>query len=30
MHKFGDEDLSRAASRICSEGRVNPIDWEYP
>ena len=28
MHKFGDEELSRVASRVWSEGRVNPIDWE--
>src|SRR4051812_13056432 len=28
MHKFADEELSRAAGRIWSEGRVNPIDWE--
>jgi hypothetical protein len=28
MHKFGDEELGRAASRISSEGRSNPIDWE--
>src|SRR5436190_10471369 len=28
MHTFGDEELTRAASRIWSEGRVNPIGWE--
>jgi hypothetical protein len=28
MHKFGDEELRRAAARVWSEGRVNPIDWE--
>ena len=28
MHKFGDQELSRAAGRIWSEGRANPIDWE--
>ena len=28
MHKFGDEELSRAAGRIWSEGRANPVDWE--
>jgi hypothetical protein len=28
MRKFGDEDLGRAASRIWSEGRANPIGWE--
>ena len=28
MHKFGDEQLGRAAGRIWSEGRANPVDWE--
>ena len=28
MHKFGDEELSRAAGRIWSEGRANPIYFE--
>jgi hypothetical protein len=28
MHKYADEELGRAASRIWSEGRANPIDWE--
>src|SRR5438128_728240 len=28
MHRFADEELSRAASRVWSEGRANPIDWE--
>ena len=28
MQTFGDEDLSRAAARVMSEGRVNPVYWE--
>jgi hypothetical protein len=28
MQKVGDEALGRAASRIWSEGRANPIGWE--
>jgi len=28
MHKFGDEEIRRAAGRIWSEGRANPIHWE--
>jgi hypothetical protein len=28
MHKFGEEQLGRAAGRIWSEGRANPVDWE--
>ena len=28
MHNFEDEELSRAAGRIWSEGRANPIDWQ--
>ena len=30
MHNFGDEELGRAASRIWSQGRANPIGWEIP
>ena len=30
MHKFGDEELGRAASRIWWEGRANPMGWEVP
>jgi len=29
MQKFGGEELSRAAGRIWSEGRANPIDRDY-
>ncbi len=28
MQKFADEELRRAANRIWTEGRANPIDWE--
>jgi hypothetical protein len=28
MHNFGDEELRRAAGRVWSEGRANPIDWQ--
>jgi hypothetical protein len=28
MQAFGDGELGRAAGRIWTEGRVNPIDWE--
>jgi len=28
MYRFGDEDLSRAAERVWSEGRANPIHWQ--
>jgi hypothetical protein len=28
MHRFGDEELSRAAGRIWSEGRANPTYFE--
>ncbi len=28
MHRFADEDLGRAAERVWSQGRVNPIGWE--
>jgi hypothetical protein len=28
MREFADEELSRAAGRIWSEGRANPIDWQ--
>jgi hypothetical protein len=28
MHKFEEEQLGRAAGRIWSEGRANPVDWE--
>ena len=27
MNRYADEDLGRAAERVWSEGRVNPIDW---
>jgi hypothetical protein len=29
MHKYADEELGRAAGRIWTEGRANPIGWEY-
>ena len=28
MHKFADEELGRAAARVMSEGRLNPLFWE--
>jgi hypothetical protein len=28
MHRYEEEALGRAASRIWAEGRANPIDWE--
>jgi hypothetical protein len=28
MHRYGEEELGRAAGRIWTEGRANPIDWE--
>jgi hypothetical protein len=30
MQAYGDADLARAAGRIWSLGRANPIDWEVP
>ena len=28
MHRYADQELARAASRVFAEGRANPIDWQ--
>jgi hypothetical protein len=28
MHKYGEQDIGRAAGRVWTEGRANPIDWQ--
>jgi hypothetical protein len=29
MRAYAHEELGKAAGRIWTEGRANPIDWEY-
>jgi hypothetical protein len=29
MRAYAHDELGKAAGRIWTEGRANPIDWEY-